>query len=455
MRSKKTFRYLIIAAVALLVLAVVGKRAGWFGQDHEIDVSAEEAQRRTIIETITANGKVRPQTEVKISPDVSGEIVELHVAEGDRVDQGKLLLRIRPDTYVSMRDRAEASVNSARAQLANARARVVQAEAQFEQAQRNYQRNERLFEQRTISEAEYETSRSQYRVALADVEAAKQTVQSAEFSVKSAVASLDEAEENLRRTTIYAPMSGTVSRLNVEQGERVVGTAQMAGTEMMRIANLGRMEVQVEVNENDIVRVNTGDTAIIEVDAYIGQEFRGVVTEIANSANVTNIGADQITNFDVKILILQESYQHLMPATSGGRFPFLPGMSATVDIRTNTRADIIAVPIQSVTTRSDSLIIAHAGNAGNAGSPGDQAVLTGNERPGNRRGINEVVFVITADNTVELRRVVTGIQDNSYIEILEGVEEGERVVSAPYSAISRNLKPGSRVNVIERQSLFN
>jgi HlyD family secretion protein len=452
MRSKKTLRYLIIGAAALIILAVAGKRAGWFGQDPEIDVSAEEIQRRTIIETITANGKVRPQTEVKISPDVSGEIVELYVAEGDRVDQGKLLLRIRPDTYMSMRDRAEASVNSAKAQLANARARVVQAEAQFDQARRNYQRNEKLFEQRTISEAEYETSRSQYRVALADVEAANQTVQSAEFSVKSAAASLNEADENLRRTTIYAPMSGTVSRLNVEQGERVVGTAQMAGTEMMRIANLGRMEVQVEVNENDIVRVNTGDTAIIEIDAYIGQEFRGIVTEIANSANVTNIGSDQITNFDVKILILQDSYLHLMPAASGGRFPFLPGMSATVDIRTNTRADIIAVPIQSVTTRPDSLIIAHAGNAGSQES---RAVLTGSETGGHRRGANEVVFVLTGENTVELRRVVTGIQDNNYIEVLEGVAVGEKIVSAPYSAISRTLKPGSRVNVVERQSLFN
>lgn len=452
MRSKKTMKYLIIAAAALVVFAVIGKRAGWFGQDPEIDVAAEEARRLTIIETITANGKVRPQTEVKISPDVSGEIVELHVAEGDHVEQGRLLLRIRPDTYMSMRDRAEASVNSAKAQLANSRARLVQAEAQFEQAGKNYERSQRLFEQQTISESEYEQARSQYRVARADVEAASQTVQSAEFSVKSAVASLEESEENLRRTTIYSPMSGTVSRLNVEQGERVVGTAQMAGTEMMRVANLSRMEVMVEVNENDIVRVSMHDTAIIEVDAYLGQEFRGVVTEIANSANVTNIGADQITNFDVKIMILPDSYMHLMPEAPGGRFPFLPGMSATVDIRTNTKSDIVAVPIQSVTTRPDSLLLAHEVISG-----GDetQAVMTGNTQQGSGRGISEVVFVITPDNTVELRKVQTGIQDNNYIEIVGGLEEGERVVAAPYSAIIRTLRPGSRVNVVDRQRLFN
>jgi HlyD family secretion protein len=275
MNSKKTMRYLLIAAGVLIVLAVIGKSAGWFGKDLETDVTTEQAERRTIVETITANGKIRPRTEVKISPDVPGEIVELHVAEGDRVERGRLLLKIRPDTYISMRERAEAAVNSAKAQLANSKARLAQAEAQLEQAQRNYNRSKSLYAQQTISESDYETAGSNYRVAQADAEAARQTVQSAEFSIKSAIASLDEAEENLSRTTIFAPMNGTVSRLNVEQGERVVGTAQMPGTEMMTIANLNIMEVIVEVNENDIVRVNHNDTAIINVDAYLGQEFRG------------------------------------------------------------------------------------------------------------------------------------------------------------------------------------
>jgi HlyD family secretion protein len=449
MMSGKKMKYLIAAAVVLILFAVIGKNAGWFGKELEISVATEKAERRAIIETITANGKVRPQTEVKISPDVSGEIVELHVVEGDQVEQGQLLLRIKPDTYISMRDRAIAALNSARANLANANARLAQVQAQYEQAERNYRRSQTLFEQKTISESEYETARSTYKVAQAEVEAAKQNSQSAEFSIKSAAASVDEAEENLRRTTIYAPMSGTVSRLNVEQGERVVGTAQMAGTEMMRIANLNRMEVLVAVNENDIVRVKHLDTAMIEVDAYLGQNFRGVVTEIANSANVSNVGVDQITNFDVKILILQDSYQHLMPETPSGRFPFLPGMSATVDIRTNTKSDIIAVPIQAVTTRSDSLIMSETGEAA------PQTASLSMPESGTETTLSEVVFIVDSDNILQLRKVNTGIQDNNFIEITGGLQEGDVVVTAPYSAITRTLRPGSRVKIVDRSELFN
>ena len=463
MKSKKTLRYLIIAAAVMIILAVIGKSAGWFGKEHEVNVATEKTERRTLVETITANGKIRPQTEVKISPDVPGEIVELNVAEGDQVVAGQLLLKIKPDTYISMRDRAVASVNSARANLANANARLAQVTAQFEQAERNYERSKRLFDQQTISEAEYETARSNYRVARAEVDAATQSVQASEYSVKSALASLDEAEENLSRTTIFAPMSGTVSRLNVEQGERVVGTAQMAGTEMMRIANLNRMEVLVEVNENDIVRVKLNDTAVIEIDAYLGQEFLGVVTEIANSANITNIGADQITNFDVKILILPESYQHLMPEDPAGRFPLLPGMSATVDIQTATKSDILTIPIQAVTTRPDSLVIATLGedatvtagissNRTAGGHMGTGSGITGSSSETRPR---EVVFVLADDNTVKLRTVETGIQDNNYIEIIGGLQEGEEVVAAPYSAITRILTNDTRVKVVDRQELFN
>ncbi len=446
--SRKNMRYLIIAAVVMIILAVAGKRLGWFGKELEINVSTEKIELRTIVETITANGKVRPQTEVKISPDVSGEIVELHVAEGDQVERGQLLLKIEPDTYISMRDRAEAAVNSARAQLANAKARLAQVTAQFGQAESNYNRSRRLFEQKTISDSEYENARSGYQVAQAEVEAARQSVQAAEYSVKSAMASLEEAEENLNRTIIFAPMSGTVSRLNVEQGERVVGTAQMAGTEMMRIANLNRMEVLVAVNENDIVRVKHNDTAIIEMDAYLGQNFTGVVTEIANSANVSNIGADQITNFDVKILILQESYQHLLPDTQTGRFPFLPGMSATVDIQTNTKTNILASPIQAVTTRSDSLFLADFGS---------DSILSGSATEGQKSGsnLNEVVFVLGDNNLVKMKRVKTGIQDNNYIEIVDGLAEGDIVVAAPYSAITRTLGNDSKVKVVDRSELFN
>jgi HlyD family secretion protein len=450
MKTRKTMRYILIAAGLMIVVAVVGKKAGWFGGELTTDVSTQKAERRTIVETITANGKIRPQTEVKISPDVSGEIVELHVSEGDQVERGQLLLKIKPDTYISMVERAEAAVNSARAQLANSRARLAQAEAQFEQSGRSYERSKSLFSQKTISEAEYENARSGYRVAQADVEAASQTVQSAEYSVKSAIASMNEAQENLSRTIIFSPVSGTVSRLNVEQGERVVGTAQMAGTEMMRIANLNQMEVLVEVNENDIVRVNHRDTAIIEVDAYLGQNFTGLVTEIANSANITNVGADQITNFEVKVLILQDSYKHLIPENPNGRFPFLPGMSATVDIQTKTRADILSVPIQAVTTRADSILMADFGTAGNQENRSQEQASTG---PGRRTA--EIVFVLGNDNTVQMRKVTTGIQDNNFIEITDGLQEGDVVISAPYSAITRVLRQGSRVNVVERQRLFN
>ena len=449
MMSGKKMKYLIAAAVVLILLAVIGKNAGWFGKELEITVATEKAEKRTIIETITANGKVRPQTEVKISPDVSGEIVELHVVEGDQVEQGQLLLRIKPDTYISMRDRSIAALNSARANLANANARLAQVQAQFEQAERNFNRNQTLFDQKTISESEYETARSTYQVAKAEVEAARQNSQSAEFSIKSAAATVEEAEENLSRTTIYSPMSGTVSMLNVEQGERVVGTAQMAGTEMMRIANLNRMEVLVAVNENDIVRVKHLDTAMIEVDAYLGQDFSGVVTEIANSANVSNVGADQITNFDVKILILQDSYQHLMPETPSGRFPFLPGMSATVDIRTNTKSDIITVPIQAVTTRSDSLIMADNGEAA------PQTASLGMVGSGTDTALSEVVFIVDSDNILQMRKVNTGIQDNNYIEITGGLQEGDVIVTAPYSAITRTLKAGSKVKIVDRSELFN
>jgi HlyD family secretion protein len=448
MKSRKNLmKYLIITAAVLIIFAVIGKRAGWFGKELEISVATEKAENRTIVETITANGKVRPQTEVKISPDVSGEIVELHVVEGDQVERGQLLLKIKPDTYISMRDRAIASVNSARANLANANARLAQVEAQYEQAERNYNRSKRLFDQQTISEAEYETSRSSYNVAKAEVEAARQNAHAAGYSIKSAIASLEEAEENLNRTIIFSPMSGTVSRLNVEQGERVVGTAQMAGTEMMRIANLNRMEVLVAVNENDIVRVKHLDTAIIEIDAYMGQEFRGVVTEIANSASNTNAGTDQITNFDVKVLILQETYNHLMPETPAGRFPFLPGMSATTAIQTNTKTNVLTVPIQAVTTRPDSLLKT------------DSKELTAsleNTTPGRAPGnLREVVFVVDGDNNLQIRQVSTGIQDNNYIEIIGGLEAGDEVVIAPYSAITRTLNEDSSVKVVDRSELFN
>ncbi len=437
-RKKNYLKHFLIAAIGLIILAVVGKQTGWFGKEMVVDVTTGKVELRTITEIITANGRIRPQTEVKISPDVSGEIVELNVMEGDEVEAGQLLLKINPDTYISMRDRAEASVNSARANLANARARLAQVEAQFEQSERNYLRNQQLWERETISRAEYESALSSYKVAKAEVEAARQNVEAGEHSVRSAVASLREAEDNLRKTTIYAPVSGTISKLSVEKGERVVGTAQMAGTEMMRIANLNHMEVMVQVNENDIVRVKNKDTAFIDIDAYPRERFRGVVTEIANTARET-ASADQVTNFDVRILILPESYLHITENNPNMRYPFLPGMSATVDIQTNTRYDVPSIPIQAVTTRAD-----NSGEEGESEEPGTQDDT-----------LREVVFKIADNNSVKIQKVLTGIQDNMYIEVISGLSPGDMVVTAPYNAIARILNDGSLISIVNRDQLYN
>lgn len=416
MKNNKILKILIPVVVVFLIIAVAGKKAGWFGKALTVKVAVEKAEKRTIVETITANGKIQPEKEVKISPDVSGEIVELTIKEGDHVEKGQLLLRIKPDNYISQRDRALAEISSAQA-------RRSQADAQFAQAELAYKRNKQLFDQQTISKSDFETSEANYQVAKATVDAAK-------FAITSAEAALKDANENLTKTSIYAPMTGTVSMLLVELGERVAGTNLMAGTELMRVADLSRMEAQVQVNENDVPRVKLGDTAFIEVDAYLDQKFKGIVTEIANSAKTTGVSADQVTNFDVKILVLPESYQKLVEA--GDKNPFRPGMSATVDIRTESKKDIITVPIQSVTTRTDTTKI--------TGTPSDKDIRT-------------VVFVSNAGYALA-RDVKTGIQDNSYIEILSGVSENEKVVSAPFSAISKKLADSTLIEEVNKDVLF-
>ncbi len=414
MKQNKILRVLIIVVVVLLSFAIIGKKAGWFGKAATVKVAVEHASRRQITETITANGKIQPEKEVKITPDVSGEIVELNVKEGDQVEKGKLLLRIRPDVYISQRDRSLAAISSARARLA-------QAEAQFNQAELSFARTRQLFAEQTISKSDFEQAEASYNVAKAEVDAAK-------FSVISSEASLKEANENLIKTSINAPMSGTVSMLLVELGERVAGTNLMAGTEILRIADLSRMEAQVEVNENDIVRVSAGDTALIEVDAYLDRKFKGVVTEIANSAKTTGTSADQVTNFDVKIFILPDSYKDL---AEEGSNPFRPGMSATVEILTETKEDILTVPIQSVTTRTDTT---------------ETGASTSDD-------IRTIVFS-TDGEYAYAKDVKTGIQDNSYIEIVSGIEDSVKVVSAPFSAISKKLSDSTLVEIVEKDDLY-
>jgi HlyD family secretion protein len=416
MKNNKILKILVPIAIVFIIFAIIGKKAGWFGKSATVKVAVEKAEMRSITETITANGKIQPEKEVKISPDVPGEIVELTVKEGDHVDKGQLLCRIKPDTYISQRDRSLAAISSAKA-------RQAQSEAQFIQADLSFKRSKQLFDEQTISKSEFEQAQASYQVAKSEVDAAR-------YSVISAEASLKEANENLTKTSIYAPMTGNVSMLLVEAGERVVGTSMMTGTEMMRVADLSRMEAQVQVNENDIVRVKLGDTAIIEIDAFIDQKFKGIVTEIANSAKTTGVSADQVTNFDVKILVIPKSYEML--TKEGNPNPLRPGMSASVDIQTTTRKSILSVPIQSVTTRTDTTKL--------EASPSNENIRT--------------LAFITDGTYAFAKDVKTGIQDNSYIEIISGIKAGDQVITAPFSAISKKLSDSTLIQIVKKEELY-
>ncbi|PKO95793.1 MAG: efflux RND transporter periplasmic adaptor subunit [Bacteroidetes bacterium HGW-Bacteroidetes-7] len=405
--KKKNIKWIIaIAFVLIVVLAFYGNSK----KKNVTTVTVEKISRRSIIEVIPANGKIKPVVEVKISPDVSGEIVELNFKEGDHIKRGDLIIKIKQDVYISMRERAEASLNSVRAQL-------TQLQAQFVQVEQTYNRTKTLYEQKALSEADFESAQSQYLMA-------KEQIKAAEFNVKSSSAALKEAVENLTKTVIYAPMDGIISKMSVEKGERVVGTSQMAGTEMLRIANFENMEVLVDVNENDIIRIKQGDTATIEVDAYPNRKFAGVVTQIANSAKNIGSAIEQVTNFEVKIYILQDSYSDL---SATGRNPFRPGMSASVSIQTARKDSILTIPLQAITTRTDLI---------------PDSVKT-------KMGINESmeqVFIVKEDNTVEVREITTGIQDLANIEILTGLQDNESIVIGPFSAISKTLKKGTVVS---------
>lgn len=452
MKKNKILKVALIIFGVLMVFMIIARRAGWIGGADGLRVSVEEVERRDIVEIVTANGRVRPVTEVKISSDVSGEIIELHVEEGDYVERGMLLARINPDIYEAALDRMVASLNTTRANLANARARALQAEAQFINATANYQRNKRLFEQNAISESEYDSARASFKVAEADMEASRQSVIASEYQVKSAEAGVAESRDNLSKTTLFAPIDGTVSRLNSELGERVVGTSQMTGTEIMRIANLNVMEVQVNVNENDIVRVSEGDTAFIQVDAFFGETFRGSVTSIANSAAGEGVGVDQVTNFEVRIRILPESYENLVRADRPHLSPFRPGMSATVDIQTKKAYQTISVPIQAVAARESSPAGADEADAADE----TDAASEEPEAPDGTTassGTREYIFLFV-DGVARQHEVKTGIQDTQYIEILEGLEAGQEIITGPYRLVSRELKDGDQVIRVARQELF-
>ena len=444
-KSRKWLVPVLIIGIGALIAAAYFKGQG---KPKGIEVTVEEADNRTILEKVTASGKIFPETEVKISSDVSGEIVELYVQEGDSVYIGQVLAKIDPDTYESTVERGRASVNSAKAnkaasatQIESSKAQIQQIQAQLTNAKTVHDRNVKLLSEGVISQVEFDQSLSalqglvaNMRSAEATLESAKKNVEGASYSVQSAEATLREMRTSLSRTIIKSPTNGIVSSLSVEQGERVVGTIQMAGTEMMRIANLSAMEVQVDVSENDILRVSLNDKVDIEVDAYLDRKFSGYVTEIANSASniggAASLNTDQVTNFVVKVRVDSESYKDLLGPNK--RYPFRPGMSASVDIRTETMDNVLAIPIQAVTVREK------------------EDDKDNKKKKAADDELEEVVFVMEAD-TVRMVNITTGIQDDEYILVTSGLEKGEVIITGPYSAISKKLDQGDAVRVKEEK----
>jgi HlyD family secretion protein len=421
--NKKIIYILGSITVLLIVVAVIGKNR--FSDRNTLKVAVATVEKRDIVETVSSNGKIYPVNEVKLSIEVSGEVTRIMVQEGDSVSKGDLLLEINPINFISNVSRAKAGYNQALANLSSAKARKSQADAQFLVIQKDYERKKSLFQQEVISSFEYEQIESSYYTALGEKDAVHQNVEAARYQVESAMATLQEANENLVRTKLYAPMSGVVSKLSVALGEKVVGTAQMAGTQLITIANLDEMELLVDVGENDVLRISLGDTANVEVDAYLGKKFKGVVSHIAYSSNV---GVDQqITKFQVKIILLPESYKELVNAATGHAYPFRPGMSATADIITKKKYGVPAVPIQSVTLRD--------------------------KEGSGLEGKKQIVFVLEGDLVKEYE-VETGVQDDRFIEISSGVNDGQKVVSAPFRAISKELKNDKKVSVVEEETLF-
>ncbi|HEX8270104.1 MAG TPA: efflux RND transporter periplasmic adaptor subunit [Flavobacterium sp.] len=419
--SKKTIYYLIGGSLALIVLLVVLSKSGALGDKKKgTEVEVATVNETTIIETVSATGKIQPEIEVKISSEVSGEIISLPIKEGQVVKKGQLLVKINPDLYTSGLSRTVSNLSGSKAGLS-------QADAQFKEAQANYKRNKTLFDKGIISKADWDKAVSTFEVA-------KANKQSAYYNVQSAAATVNEAKDNLGRTTIYAPADGTISLLNVELGERVLGTQQMTGTEILRVANLNNMEVEVDVNENDIVKISVGDSANVEVDAYMKKQFKGLVTSISNSASAA-LTADQVTNFKVKIRILKESYEDLTAGKPETYSPFRPGMTATVDIITRRNENVIAVPISAIVVKSDTS--ATAPIAVDTEKDGDKPKPRSDKKM-------ECVFVKVGDKA-RIRVITTGIQDDTNIEVTSGLKKGDVVITGPYSTVTKDLNSGDLV----------
>lgn len=426
--SKKTTYYIIGGVVLLIVVLLVLSKMGIIGnKDNSIEVEVAKAETMTIVETVSATGKIQPEIEVKISSEVSGEIIALPVKEGQVVKKGDLLVRINPDLYTSGYNRTVAGLSQTKAGL-------TQADASFQESKASYERSKSLFEKGIIS-------RSDWDKAIAAFENAKAAKQSAYYNVQSANATVKEAKDNLGRTTIYAPADGTISVLNVELGERVLGTQQMAGTEILRVANLNNMEVEVDVNENDIVKISVGDSAKVEVDAYLKKQFKGIVTSISNSAS-TAVTADQVTNFKVKVRILKESYQDLLAGKPQTYSPFRPGMTATVDIMTKKKVNVLGVPISAVVMKTDTSAVKKTEIEST--DSGESAPKAKSDKK------YECIFVKVGDKS-RIKIIKTGIQDDTHIEVTEGLKKGEEVIIGPYTTVTKDLSSGDKVKIASKE----
>ncbi len=446
----KTTKYILISLGVLIVLVVIAKMTGIIGKPKLTQVATEKAVERTINETVSASGKIKPHVEVKISPEVSGEVVELPIKEGDVVKKGQLLCKIRPDILKSGFDRAVASYNTQKASVGNSGQMLKQAQATFDNQSSIYKRDKALYQNKVLTTAEFEAAQASYQGAKAALEAAKQNVIGSTYGLAQSSASVKEARDNLAKTTIYSPVDGVVSKLSVQKGERVLGTQQFAGTEIMTISDLSQLDVNVDVNENDINRIHLGDTSKIQVDAFLGKNFTGTVSEIGSSANVVGTNADQVTNFTVKVRISADSYKNLLVKTATNPSPFRPGLTATVDINTN-HAKALAVPIQSVTTREQKKAPVNGnnnnGNNNNDSQPQDDA------KPQIAAPVKEYVFVYNAGKVKQVM-VTTGIQDDTYIQIVSGLKSGDEVVSAPFATISKLLNDNMAVEKVDKSKLF-
>lgn len=438
--------YIGIGVVAFLILfLIIGKSQGWIGKAKTIEVDVAKAKRTSITEKVSASGTVQPVIEVKIAPEVSGEITDLTIEDGDSVKQGTVLVKIRPDILLSQLERSEAGLSQQKANMESSKASLSRAQATYMRAEQDYERQKKLWNEKVISEADWQLAQQNYKIAKNDLTSAEQSLEAASYIVKSTEASVRESRENVRRTTVVAPMTGVVSKLNVKKGERVVGTAQMAGTEMLRIADLNNMEVRVNVNENDIVRVHYGDSVIIDVDAYgnTGKQFKGLVTNIANTAR-DKTSTDAITEFEVRIIILQSSYEDLIK--QGNQYPFRPGMTASVDIITTRKENVLSVPLAAVTTRSAD-DKAGMGEQPNNDNDNDRPQVTDSSKPKQEKKADKVVVFVNEEGVAKMVEVKTGISDYDNIEIVSGLSETADVITGPFLEVSKRLKDGDKVSL--------